>query len=90
MATPARPVTSTSVQAPAATPAPAAPPATGTMHFLQRIKLFSALSPDECAEVVKRMKRRDFPPNHIIVREGQPGTSMFFITAGGVDRKSVV
>ena len=85
MATPARPVTSTSfptpaAAAPAAATAPAAP-----QHFLQRIKLFSGLSVDECQEVVKRMKRRDFPPNHIIVREGQPGTSMFFITSGGVE-----
>ncbi|MGH8459814.1 MAG: hypothetical protein ACRESV_10710, partial [Nevskiales bacterium] len=64
MATPARPVTSTSVPAPAAA-APAAAPA-APQHFLQRIKLFSGLSVDECQEVVKRMKRRDFPPNHII------------------------
>ena len=54
-------------------------------HFLQRIKLFSGLNYDECQAVVKRMKRRDFPPNQIIVREGAPGTSMFFITAGAVE-----
>ena len=54
-------------------------------HFLQRIKLFSALSSDECQQVVKRMKRRDFPPHTMIVREGQPGNSMFFITAGLVE-----
>ncbi|HWR17364.1 MAG TPA: ATPase, T2SS/T4P/T4SS family [Terriglobales bacterium] len=54
-------------------------------HFLQRIKLFSALSSHECQEVVKRMKRRDFPPHALIVREGQPGNSMFFITAGLVE-----
>ena len=41
-------------------------------HFLQRIKLFSALTSDECQQVVKRMKRRDFPPHTIIVREGSP------------------
>src|SRR5574340_651219 len=66
----------------AAAPTTAAP---GGEHFLQRIKLFSALSVDDCQQVVKRMKRRDFPPNQIIVREGAPGTSMFFITAGQVD-----
>ena len=55
------------------------------MHFLQRIKLFSGLSVDECQQVVKRMKRRDFPPNQIIVREGAPGNSMFFLTAGLVE-----
>ncbi len=54
-------------------------------HFLQRIKLFSALSYDDCQQIVKRMKRRDFPPSTFIVREGTPGTSMFFITAGAVE-----
>lgn len=54
-------------------------------HFLQRIKLFSALSVEDCQQVVKRMKRRDFPPNQVIVREGAPGNSMFFITAGLVE-----
>ncbi len=74
--------------APAPVPAPAAAPAAAAaqpQHFLQRIKLFSALSVPDCAEVVKRMKRRDFPPNQIIVREGAPGNSMFFITAGLVE-----
>ena len=79
--------------APAPTPNPAAPAVaasaatqeTAPQHFLQRIKLFSGLSVAECAEVVKRMKRRDFPPNQIIVREGAPGNSMFFITAGLVE-----
>lgn len=51
-------------------------------HFLQRIKLFSTLSAQECQEVVKRMKKRDFAPNQMVVREGSPGSSMFFITAG--------
>ncbi len=55
--------------APAAQPQAAAAP----QHFLQRIQLFSALSTDDCTQVVKRMKRRDFPPNQIIVREGAPG-----------------
>ena len=71
---------------PTQAPASAAPaPTTGSLHFLQRIKLFSALSVSDCEQVVKRMKRRDFPPNQVIVREGAPGTSMFFITAGKVE-----
>jgi len=61
------------------------PSRSGAEHFLQRIKLFSALSVEECIQVVKRMKRRDFPPNQIIVREGAAGNSMFFITAGVVE-----
>ncbi len=63
----------------------ASKPAGEPQHFLQRIKLFSALSVDDCQQVVKRMKRRDFLPNQIIVREGAPGNSMFFITAGLVE-----
>ncbi|HZQ92546.1 MAG TPA: ATPase, T2SS/T4P/T4SS family [Terriglobales bacterium] len=62
-----------------------APASEGTQHFLQRIQLFSGLSTEECTEVVKRMKRREFPPNQVIVREGAPGSSMFFITAGQVE-----
>ena len=47
-----------------ADPAAAAParPAPEPQHFLQRIKLFSALSPDECQQVVKRMKRATSRP----------------------------
>ncbi|MGB9103330.1 MAG: ATPase, T2SS/T4P/T4SS family, partial [Terriglobales bacterium] len=60
-------------------------PASEPQHFLQRIKLFSALSVDDCQQVVKRMKRRYFLPNQIIVREGAPGKSMFFITSGLVE-----
>jgi type IV pilus assembly protein PilB len=83
MATPSaapRPTTG----ATAAAPKPAAP-AAEPQHFLQRIKLFSGLSVAECQEVVKRMKRRDFPPNQVIVREGAPGNSMFFITGGLIE-----
>src|SRR3954471_16475797 len=76
----ASPITSPSLQLVVPAPAEQAP-----QHFLQRIKLFSGLSPGECQEVVKRMKRRDFPPNQFIVREGAPGNSMFFITAGLVE-----
>ncbi|HSE48751.1 MAG TPA: ATPase, T2SS/T4P/T4SS family [Terriglobales bacterium] len=88
MATPTTsvPPTGTGATAAAAAPAPApAAAAPAPEHFLQRIKLFSGLSILECSEVVKRMKRRDFPPNQIIVREGAPGNSMFFITAGQVE-----
>ena len=67
------------------TAAAAAPAGSEPQHFLQRIKLFSALSSQECQEVVKRMKRRDFPPHSTIVREGQAGNSMFFITSGLVE-----
>src|SRR4051812_1747290 len=76
---------SSTAAAPAPEPNAAAPAAAEPQHFLQRIKLFSGLSILECTEVVKRMKRRDFPPNQIIVREGAPGNSMFFITSGQIE-----
>src|SRR5262245_61419207 len=82
MATPGTAPSPDNTQPAVAAPAPQEP---ATLHFLQRIKLFSGLSSDECQEVVKRMKRRDFPPNQFIVREGAPGNSMFFITAGLVE-----
>ncbi|MEO5935858.1 MAG: cyclic nucleotide-binding domain-containing protein, partial [Terriglobales bacterium] len=92
-AAPAPKTTSTNISIPVKPPeatlessAPSAAAAEAQpLHFLQRIKLFSGLSVDECQHVVKRMKRRDFPPNQIIVREGAPGNSMFFITAGLVE-----
>ncbi|MBI2956009.1 MAG: Flp pilus assembly complex ATPase component TadA, partial [Acidobacteria bacterium] len=46
------------------------------------IQLFSLLSNEECDAIVRRLKRRDFPPSHYVVREGQAGDSMYFITAG--------
>jgi len=54
-------------------------------HFLQRIQLFSLLSWEECDAVVKKLKRREIPPGNVIVREGQAGSSMFFITSGKVE-----
>jgi len=83
-----KPVAHSTGTATATAPAPgvsAQHPGQEPQHFLQRIKLFSALNAQECQEVVKRMKRRDFPPQMMIVREGQPGNSMFFITSGTVE-----
>src|SRR5437868_10234064 len=76
---------STPAAAAAAAPALAPSKAGEAAHFLQRIKLFSTLSNDDCQQVVKRMRRRDFPPATVIVREGAPGSSMFFITSGNVE-----
>ena len=79
------PSRSTPAAAAAAAPALAPSKAAEAAHFLQRIKLFSTLSNDDCQQVVKRMRRRDFPPATVIVREGAPGSSMFFITSGNVE-----
>src|SRR5262245_9321538 len=73
---------------PAGAVAAAAPRPIETGHFLQRVKLFSVFSFEECQQVVKRMRRRDFPPGTMIVREGAPGNSMFFIITGKVEIRS--
>src|SRR5579872_5741412 len=84
------PATSTPSGPPAFAPdTPFGAGAEKTDHFLQRIKLFSALSSQDCQEIVKRMKRRDFPPNYVVVREGSPGNSMFVITTGQVQVRKI-
>lgn len=60
-------------------------PSAAPEHFLQRVKLFSALSVAECEHVEERLKQREFPPQQVIVREGGPGDSMFFIISGQVE-----
>jgi len=62
-------------------PAPG-PPRT---HYLQKLRLFSAMSYDECRIVESRLKPREFPPLQAIVKEGGPGDSMFFINSGTVE-----
>jgi type IV pilus assembly protein PilB len=77
----ARTAVATAVQAPPVAPAPA-PLRT---HYLQKLKLFSPLSFDECLLVESRLKRRDFAPQQTIVKEGGPGDSMFLVHAGNVE-----
>jgi len=63
----------------------AAPPAVSRTHYLQKIKLFSALSYDECLMVESRLKPREFAPFQNVVKEGGPGDSMFVVHAGVVE-----
>jgi type IV pilus assembly protein PilB len=60
-------------------------PAADRTHYLQKIDLFSALSYEECQVIESKLKPREFPPNHVVVREGGPGDSMFFIKVGMVE-----
>jgi type IV pilus assembly protein PilB len=60
-------------------------PAPTRTHYLQKIRLFSALSFNECLIVESRLKPREFAPFQTIVKEGGPGDSMFFINAGTVE-----
>jgi tetratricopeptide (TPR) repeat protein len=47
--------------------------------------LFEELSEDEFGEVVKKTQFRRFPKEAIVIREGEPGRSLFMICAGKVD-----
>ena len=58
---------------------------TDKQHYLQKIKLFSQLSVEECLAIERRLKRREFPPMQAMVKEGGPGDAMFFINAGAVE-----
>jgi len=63
-------------------PAPTSPFGEATEHFLQRIPLFSSLSTADCEQVESRLKRLEFPPQAVIVREGSAGDSMFIVLEG--------
>jgi type IV pilus assembly protein PilB len=83
----ARPIERTAV---AVATAPAEPivdtrPQPARTHYLQKIRLFSVLSYDECLMVESRLKPREFAPLQTIVKEGGTGDSMFFINAGAVE-----
>ncbi len=83
---PARPAeqaaaTATVVTVPEVEPQPFPP----QIHYLHKIDLFSALTYQECEAIEKKLKRREYPPNQVIVKEGGPGDSMFFINAGLVE-----
>jgi type IV pilus assembly protein PilB len=46
------------------------------------LPLFAALTPAEITDLESRMRRREFAPQHTIVREGGPGDAAFLIVSG--------
>ena len=68
-----------------ATPEAEVQPLPVETHYLQKIDLFSNLTHEECLAVEKKLKRREFPPNQVVMKEGGPGDSMFFINSGQVE-----
>ncbi len=58
--------------------------AADTPGFLHKVPLFSALAPEACVQLESRMRRRDFVPQALIVREGSAEDSAFFILSGRV------
>ena len=81
----ARPAERTVATAVVVAPQPEARPFPIRTHYLQKIKLFSALSYEECVVIESRLKPREFAPLQAIVKEGGPGDSMFVINAGTVE-----
>ncbi len=51
---------------------------------LSDLPLFAGLHPAECSAIERRMQRRDFAPQSIIVREGAEGNTAFLILSGSV------
>ena len=47
--------------------------------------LFSDFTKEEFAEVAKMMKLKEFPGGRVIIKEGDPGSSLFIITDGEVE-----
>lgn len=64
-----------------------APVAAAPMEALKLppFPLFSALAHDVFLELLAGLERRVFQPGDLIVREGEPGHSMFVIVEGGAD-----
>jgi len=84
-ATPVEPAPRPAAAKPAAAPAAEAPPLPPRTHYLQKIDLFSALSYEDCLAVESKLGRRELAPNQVVVKEGGPGDSMYFINAGAVE-----
>jgi CRP-like cAMP-binding protein len=77
-----------SAPAPAAEPVKAAPEVAADEEEVARlapVPLFSALGREAFLEVLAGMERRTFQAGEVVVREGEPGTSMFVIVEGGAD-----
>src|SRR4051794_12255149 len=52
---------------------------------LEASPLFRGLSPERLAEGMQLFERRTYPPDSTIVREGEPGDSMFVVETGLVE-----
>jgi type IV pilus assembly protein PilB len=52
--------------------------------FLSRLPLFADVSPESLARLEHRMRRREFTPRSVIVREGSSDDSAFLVLSGRV------
>ncbi len=54
-------------------------------NLLQRMTLFSSLSPQELAALDARLQKRRVPAGEIFVRQGEPPSSLFIVAEGSVE-----
>jgi len=54
---------------------------------IRSIELFKDLSADEQQKIADKLTEKTYPPNSVILKEGSPGDTMFFIKEGMVDVK---
>jgi voltage-gated potassium channel len=56
-----------------------------TWGMLARVPLFSHLTASEIADIMRLLRARSIEQGEILVRRGDPASSMYFITAGEVE-----
>ncbi|HVV45919.1 MAG TPA: mechanosensitive ion channel family protein [Bryobacteraceae bacterium] len=52
--------------------------------ILRRIPIFRPLEESDLSEVAKSLRRHTFAPGELLLRQGDPGDSMYFVLAGRV------
>jgi voltage-gated potassium channel len=56
-----------------------------TWSMLARVPLFSHLGAEEIADIMRLLRAQTIESDEILVRRGEPASSMYFITAGEVE-----
>ena len=53
-------------------------------HLLHQIPIFNGLAHDQLVEVLPLLTREQYPTQHMIIKEGSPGDSLFIVIRGSV------
>ena len=53
-----------------------------TVASISEVPLFAGLTPAECSDLESRMRRKEFTPQQVIVREGGPADAAFLVVSG--------